>query len=63
MLDIIEEKINDPESARGIILDGFPRTTTQLEKFIKKFSTVHRVINLTLREDVLRDKLMGRRTC
>lgn len=63
VVQIIREKVKEPESAKGVILDGFPRTQAQLDRYIKLFPTVHGVINITLREDILLEKLMGRRTC
>lgn len=45
-----------------MILDGFPRTQGQLDKYVEKFP-IHGVLNVTLRDDVLLEKLMGRRTC
>lgn len=59
---IIKEKVKEPESAKGVILDGFPRTKGQLDKYLEIFP-VHGVLNITLRSDILLEKLMGRRTC
>ena len=59
---IIKEKVKEPESAKGVILDGFPRTQGQLDQYLKLFP-VHGVLNITLRNDILLEKLMGRRTC
>ena len=63
VVQIIKEKVKEPESAKGVILDGFPRTQGQLDHYLKIFPTIHGVLNLTLRDDVLLEKLMGRRTC
>lgn len=60
--NIIKEKVKEPESAKGVILDGFPRTKGQLAIYDRLFP-IHAVLNLTLRQDVLLEKLMGRRTC
>lgn len=59
---IIKEKVKEPESAKGVILDGFPRTKGQLEAYLKLFPC-HFVLNITLANDILLEKLMGRRTC
>lgn len=59
---IIQEKVKEPESKKGVILDGFPRTFGQLQEYRKIFP-IHGVLNITLRNDVLLEKLMGRRTC
>lgn len=63
MVQIIKEKVKEPESAKGVILDGFPRTKGQLDHYLKIFPKIHGVINITLRDDILLEKLMGRRTC
>lgn len=62
VLSIIKEKIKEPESSKGVILDGFPRTKGQLDKYDKLFP-IHVVLNITLKDDILLEKLMGRRTC
>jgi len=62
VIKIIEEKVKEPASKQGVILDGFPRTVSQLEKYDKKFPT-HLVVNITLKDDILLEKLLGRRTC
>ena len=59
---IIKEKVKEPESVKGVIMDGFPRTKGQLEQYLKLFPC-HFVLNLTLKDDILLEKLMGRRTC
>ena len=45
-----------------MILDGFPRTKGQLDKYLELFP-VHGVLNITLRDDILLEKLMARSTC
>jgi len=62
VVQIINEKVKEPESAKGVILDGFPRTQGQLDKYLERFP-IDGVLNITLRSDVLLEKLMGRRTC
>ena len=57
---ILEGKVL--EANEGIILDGFPRNITQLEKFNEKYS-ISLVINCILDEEILIEKLLGRRTC
>ena len=62
VVKIINQKVKEPESAKGVILDGFPRTRGQLDEYLKVFP-IHGVLNITLRDDILLEKLMGRRTC
>ncbi|XP_050381836.1 adenylate kinase 1, chloroplastic [Argentina anserina] len=46
----------------GFILDGFPRTMRQAE-ILEGVTDIDLVLNLKLREDVLLEKCLGRRTC
>ena len=62
VVKIIKEKVKEPESTKGVILDGFPRTKGQLDEYLKNFP-IHGVLNITLKDDILLEKLMGRRTC
>lgn len=62
VVGIIKEKLKEPESKKGVILDGFPRTRGQMNKYDELLPT-HLVVNLTLRDDILLEKLMGRRSC
>ncbi len=53
--------------ARGLILDGFPRTIPQAEKLDAELTTVgqriDRVISLEVPRDLLQDRLSGRWVC
>lgn len=62
VLNILKEKLKEPASAKGVILDGFPRTLSQLSKYDTMFP-VDLVVNVELRDDILLEKLLGRRTC
>lgn len=64
LLGLIEERLQQPDAAKGWILDGFPRNVGQarfleqwLEK-IQKFSDA--VINLEVPNEVLIDRLLSR---
>lgn len=58
VLNILQEKMKEPESVQGVILDGFPRTVSQLDKYDSMFPTTA-VVNVTLRQDILLEKLMA----
>lgn len=62
VLNILKEKLKEPASAKGVILDGFPRTLNQLAKYDTMFP-VDLVVNVELRSDILLEKLLARRTC
>lgn len=55
-MNILKEKVKEPESAKGVILDGVPRTLHQLDLYDKILPT-HVVVNVTLRNDILLEKL------
>lgn len=50
------------KSASGVILDGFPRNVAQMLKFEEKHA-INLVINCVLDEEILVEKLLGRRSC
>ena len=50
-------------SGRTFVLDGFPRTASQASTLLTSIARVPLALNLTLREQVLVDKCLGRRVC
>ena len=50
-------------SRRAFVLDGFPRTASQASTLLDSIARVPLALNLTLREQVLVDKCLGRRVC
>jgi len=62
IMEVLYQKIKEPGSSRGIILDGFPRTVNQLKMFNEVFP-IHLVVNIEERHDYIMASLLGRRTC
>jgi adenylate kinase len=64
---MIEERIGQPDCARGFILDGFPRTVPQAEALDKMLSasgkTLDSIVELTVDEKKLVERVSGRFTC
>ena len=64
---IVEERISEPDCAKGFILDGFPRTIAQAEFVDRMLETKGRgnplVLNIKVDQDLLMKRLTGRRTC
>jgi adenylate kinase len=64
MVDLIRERLASPEARRGFILDGFPRTLEQaaaLDRLLEgNGSGLALVINLSVPESVLIERLQGR---
>ncbi len=67
IMKIMEARLQEPDCARGFILDGFPRTTPQaesLETLLKKLGIkLDLVVNLEVPREVILDRLTTRRTC
>ncbi len=63
----IEDKITSKECENGYILDGFPRNIEQAEAYDKMLQRLNKdigiVLNLTLPEDMLYKRIIGRRMC
>jgi adenylate kinase len=67
VIGLVREKLAQPGSANGFVLDGFPRTVPQAEELGSALQAsqrpLHRVVNFQVpREDVIR-RLSGRRNC
>lgn len=65
MIDILDRVLDDnPESEKGVIFDGFPRTIPQAEALKnmldKRGSKVHAVVGLEVDDDELVDRLVKR---
>lgn len=64
---MIRDRLTRPDCGAGVILDGFPRTTTQadaLEKMLVEFGgKVDKVPYVTAPERILVERLSGRWTC
>ena len=64
VIGIIAERINEPDCARGFLLDGFPRTTAQARKLDAlleaKGEAVNMIVQLVVPDEVLAERICGR---
>ena len=64
---MVEERLSQPDAAKGAVLDGFPRNLTQaraLDTMLAKWGTgVSAAAYLQLSRDELMKRIRGRRTC
>ncbi len=64
ILDMVEERLSQPDTQLGWILDGFPRNVSQaefLDELLQKLAPNSvRVINLEVPDQVLIDRLLSR---
>ena len=66
MIDMIAERIEQPDCARGVILDGFPRTVRQaeaLDAMLAKHGGLDAVIEMVVDDAILVDRIAGRYSC
>jgi len=62
VINIIKEKLKQPNMQRGFILDGFPRTIVQA-KALDEITRIDIAIHLLVSEEVAVKRLSGRRVC
>ena len=67
MLDIIRDRVAQPDAQKGFILDGFPRTQTQAEALTKLMNDLgtplDAVVLFEVGDQELVLRISGRRTC
>ena len=61
-VNLVRERLSQPDTQKGYILDGFPRTVNQAEA-LSKFQEVNAVINFNISEEEIVRRLSGRRVC
>ena len=67
VLAILSERLAQDDCAKGVVLDGFPRTTVQAEALdamlAERGQGIHAVISLEVEEDAMVARVAGRFTC
>lgn len=62
IIDLMRERIQEPDTAKGVILDGFPRTTTQAVALDSMLDELGRPLDAALLIDVDPEVIVGRLT-
>jgi len=66
-IGIVADRLAQPDCANGFLLDGFPRTAAQADALAKILSDLNinldGVVNIEVPEEVLLERLTGRRVC
>ena len=67
VVGIVQERLRQPDCARGFLLDGFPRTVPQAEALELALAStgqsVSAVVELDVPADLIRARVLGRRSC
>lgn len=63
VIGIVKDRLADADCQKGYILDGFPRTVVQAEKFEEIGGRVDAVINLVISDEEIMERMTGRRVC
>jgi adenylate kinase len=67
VLDMIKERLSQPDAKGGFILDGFPRTVAQAEALneilVIRDEKLDEVIAITVPSEEIVKRISGRRTC
>lgn len=63
VVEMVADRLSQPDCADGYILDGFPRTVVQAEEFEKMGGRIDSVICLDIADEVIIDRMTGRRIC
>ena len=63
VIGIVKDRLAESDCAKGFILDGFPRTVPQAEALDKMGITLDKVLSLEVSDDVIIDRMSGRRVC
>ncbi|CDW81498.1 adenylate kinase b-like [Stylonychia lemnae] len=65
VIGLIDDAMKQPECERGILLDGFPRTSVQAQKLDEmlnsKQKSIDRVLEFKVNDDILIERIEGRR--
>ena len=62
IIELVKERIQDSDCMEGFLLDGFPRTIPQAEAMKEAAITIDMVIEIDVPDNVILDRLSGRRT-
>ena len=67
VIEIVENRLKEPDAQRGFLLDGFPRTVNQaiaLDKALAGMdSQLDKVVNIEVDKELLIERVVGRRIC
>ena len=63
ILDLVSNRVSQPDCANGFILDGVPRTLVQAQALDQKGVTIDKVVSIEIDDTVIESRMTGRRVC
>ncbi len=67
VIGLVKDRLSEPDTAAGFILDGFPRTAAQAEALDRELASlgkkIEAAIAITVAPEVIVERLTSRRTC
>ena len=63
ILDIVAERVSQPDCRNGFILDGVPRTLAQAKALEAREIAIDHVVSLEIDDSVIEGRMTGRRVC
>ena len=63
ILDLVAERVAQPDCVNGVILDGVPRTLAQAEALEQRGLKIDHVISIEIDDSVIEGRMTGRRVC
>ncbi|MBQ7802150.1 MAG: adenylate kinase [Oscillospiraceae bacterium] len=63
IMDIVAERVAQPDCKNGFILDGVPRTLAQAEALEARGIQIDHVVSIEIDDSVIEGRMTGRRVC
>lgn len=63
VISLLKERLQQPDCAKGFILDGFPRNISQAEALESMGVSIDRVLSIEVPDEEIIDRMAGRRVC
>lgn len=67
VVGVVDERLDQPDVAGGVVFDGFPRTTVQAEALdgllVAKGMSLGAVVNMAVDDEAMIGRISGRYTC